>query len=217
MHLVTSPPNKCIIVKSATPIKNEIPPKIKHSRVINAVIKTIYTNRPAGLIHARILSKIVRQPIRIWQDNHIAHIFGQSNNKLPIDVEYQKNRKGYGHWCLRGGKDVKSTSKNDCLYEVVASQTGVRSSTLKRKTTITLRRLVNEQLAEFALLACADECMLGGARYAGTGPPDAQRIIDASQNGQSHPDGLSGHPRGHASHPSTGRSNDTVESYSYSR
>lgn len=56
--------------------------------------------------------------------------------------------------------------------------------------------------------------LYGGARYKGKSERDAKAVLDSSQNGESHPDKKSGHPRGHASYPKGTGTYDSVENYS---
>lgn len=183
--------------------------------IIENVIDSIFKNGPAGLLHAKILSRALRIPIRISQNGTVVRVFGKHSGRPPIDLEYHR-----GHWTLRGGRNPPAMSSNDCLYAAVAAQTGHEVPELRRRTATEMRR--GRRWLTRMILGSAEpdkvaSAMLGGARYTGSGPRDAKRLLDNSQHGQCHPEGRSGHPRGHASYPSGGGGDDSVEAYSYSR
>ncbi|KAJ8680160.1 hypothetical protein QAD02_015947 [Eretmocerus hayati] len=52
------------------------------------------------------------------------------------------------------------------------------------------------------------------AKYKGKTQYHAKRVLDASQNGKSHPKGHPGHPRGHAPDPQAKGPTESVENYS---
>ena len=196
---------------------------VKRRSLVEEIIRDIRTNGPAGILHARILSAILKRPVRIWRDERLLCTLGSQNGKVPVDLSYTATAPwSTGHWSLRGGKDPASPhakpSPNDCLYEAVAAQTGFDAVELRRRTARIVRRYIRAAAAMVLAASTGHgDQLIGGARYSGSSPRDARQLLDASQNGACHPEGRSGHPRGHASHPSAGRSEDSVETYSYSR
>ncbi|OXU29988.1 hypothetical protein TSAR_001105 [Trichomalopsis sarcophagae] len=207
--------------------------RVQH-QLIETLIQNVISNGPAGLLHASILSKLLNRCIRVWSQNVLIEKFGKVDGKPLIDVEFKSRRSSHhlGHWTLKGGKNPvvqpfeAGLGPNDCLYDVVASQTGFTSAELRQRTAIEMYRN-QRSIVKLIVARCSDagdrsfwsfaNWMLGGARYSGNSPTDAQRVLNASQYGQCHPEGRQGHPRGHASHPQASGSTESVENYSYSR
>lgn len=203
--------------KSCSNIINEsIISNLNRRSAVQSIVQATRADGQAGLFHVEVLSKILRSSIRVWYQNRLVRVFGKYTGKQPIDIEYNSDALQGGHWSLRGGRNpVGACGLNNCLYNVVGAQAGEDASQLRRKTANKIRRDL-EVIAK-RYIGRGDLAMLGGARYEGTSSRDAQRVLDASQNGQAHPDGRSGHPRGHASYPGGGRTEDSIETYSMSR
>jgi hypothetical protein len=183
---------------------------------------------PAGLLHAFILSKILRRCIRVWQNGRIVCSFGKPSGKIEIDIECKKGPKDnnkddsyprVGHWInVNGGNEWTASQHNDCLYEVIASQTGIDPLDLRCQT-IRAMRLNERTIAKFVSASVDPLAMLnsfvGGASYRGTSPYTAKILLDASEQGECHPERRQGHPRGHAYHPFNDGRN--VQNYSLNR
>lgn len=179
---------------------------------------------PAGLIHLAALAYVTGAPIRIWNSQHeLRRTVGEENNGIPIDLEFHIRHKddNTGHWTLRGRGQPKDIyiDLNNCLFSVIAEQTGVSVTELREKTIEQLKRNVR-LLADFMkeILWLEDNnrivLLIGGARYIGTSAADASKILDDSQNRYSHGSNSKGHPRGHASAPYASGRLDSAESYS---
>ncbi|XP_043276568.1 uncharacterized protein [Venturia canescens] len=191
------------------------------------VIADLEANGPAGLVHLSSLSATIQKPIRVWMsDSENSRKVGKTRTAVePINIEYHEPGPDdiQGHWTLRGNvepRDNEASSLNDCLFSVVADQIGhVVAPELRKKTIAHMRQHSRSLAHRIKTIAKKEKCerialLVGGARYNGTRPQDAKRIIDASQQGRCHPGGLSGHPRGHASHPAATGPTESVENYS---
>ncbi|XP_014204379.1 uncharacterized protein LOC106636496 [Copidosoma floridanum] len=198
-------------------IENRRSKNIRRQKIKDKIIKSIYNNHPAGILHLAVIAKILKQKIQVYKDDYL---IGTFNERSPTEIRIQYTKsKGTGHWVLKGGKNPSTicSGGNNCLYEVIGSQTGWNPVELRYFTAKALRR-DRYAIGKYMDADTSDNLMLGGARYAGRSPRDAGYILDASQNGQCHPEGRSGHPRGHTSNGGGGGGgSDSVEAYSYGR
>lgn len=140
-----------------------------------------------------------------------------TSRTLPVEIEFSN-----GHYTLKNGENASfgKLGKNNCLFEAVGRQIELRPLELRQQTVREMRRNENyyarilDRIKNIKNWKEALDSMVGGARYSGTSANDAARVIDLSQNGRCSHNGLKGHPRGHASHPSATGSDDSVENYS---
>ncbi|KAK2577472.1 hypothetical protein KPH14_003573 [Odynerus spinipes] len=202
--------------------------RLDELRQANRLIKDLENHGPAGLVHLAALTYVTRAPIRIWNSgNELNRIIGEENEGDPIDVEFHvqpetRDEKSTGHWTLRGRGQPSDTNVdlNNCLFSVIAAQVGRDPEELRRETINRLKKNIRLLASHIKEILWLEEhrrivLLIGGARYTGTSPRDAARILDNSQNARCYNCRYSGHPRGHASYPSAGGTTDSVENYSH--
>ena len=186
-------------------------------------ISDLENNGPAGLLHLSAVSNAIKKPIRIWtSETDQSRKVGKSTTGEAVDAEYHRPALGdvVGHWTLRGNREPSSPQDlNDCLFSVIADQTGHAASELRAETIARLKKNVRSLANRIEKIAELEKCdkislLIGGARYNGSGPNDAKRVIEKSQNGPCSMNGSHGHPRGHASHPQASGTTESVENYS---
>lgn len=194
-------------------------------KLARILINNLENQGPAGLLNLPGLSDILDRPIRVWLSTGRLHsVINAEKDGRPIDVEYHRcGATDTGHWTLPGGIDALNSNAgpNDCLFSVISYQTGLEPGALRRMTIESFKRKINRlerQMPEVARIEKRDKSslMIGGAKYAGTSPRDAARILDNSQNVYCEGCRETGHPRGHASHPEATGDADSVERYSVS-
>ncbi|CAM4888627.1 unnamed protein product [Rotaria socialis] len=93
----------------------------------------------AGLPHLGALSDEAGRPIKVLDENgKVIRIIGGDKGGLPIEVEYHKPTEDspQGHWTLPGNVEpaVNNTGKNNCLFNVIAHQTGKDPNQLRENT-----------------------------------------------------------------------------------
>jgi hypothetical protein len=93
-----------------------------------------------GIQHMGSVADAVNRPIKVLDKNgKIISVFGKENKGEPLEVmHHQPNEKNpKGHFTLPNGKEppqkFKSNGDNDCLFNVLAHQTGVEDPTKIRK------------------------------------------------------------------------------------
>uniref|UniRef100_A0A6V7JS27 Uncharacterized protein n=1 Tax=Bracon brevicornis TaxID=1563983 RepID=A0A6V7JS27_9HYME len=179
---------------------------------------------PAGTPHLSSLARTIQRPILAFSSSmRLSHTAGRDFEGEPIMIQFHSARPGMatGHWTLLGNRDPEGLpmTLNNCLFNVVFAQTGRKPSDLRQETIKEMRKHIKSLARRIQALVKQHECqgliiMIGGARYNGSSPSDAQKVIDDSQHGTCHPRHLQGHPRGHASHPSATGPTDSAENYS---
>ncbi|KAF7417925.1 hypothetical protein HZH68_000578 [Vespula germanica] len=197
--------------------------KFEDLRQAMRLIKDLENHGPAGLIHLAALAYVTGSPIRIWDSQHeLRRTVGEKNDGIPIDVEFHIiDKDNTGHWTFRGRGQPKDVhiDLNNCLFSVIAEQTGINAAELRQRTIQQLKRnvrLLADYMKEILWLEQKNRIVLltGGARYIGTSAADASKILDDSQNKLCHGGYFEGHPRGHASAPYAFGYLDSAESYS---
>lgn len=198
--------------------------KFENLRQAYRLIKDLENHGPAGLIHLVALAYVTGAPIRIWNSQHeLRRTIGEENDGIPIDIEFHiRNKDNTGHWTFRNRGQPKDVhiDLNNCLFSVIAEQTGISATELREKTIEQLKRnvrLLADYMKEILWLEDNNRIalLIGGARYIGTSAADASKNLDDSQNKYCHGGGLSkGHPRGHASAPYAFGRLDSAENYS---
>ncbi|CAF3254613.1 unnamed protein product, partial [Rotaria sp. Silwood2] len=93
----------------------------------------------AGLPHLGPLSEEAGRPIKVLDENgKVIRVIGGDKGGTPIEVEYHKPSvdNPQGHWTLPGGIEpvVTNTGKNNCLFNVIAEQTGKDPNQLRVNT-----------------------------------------------------------------------------------
>lgn len=192
-------------------------PNLTSLKIVKKLIDDVENCQPVGLLHIIAISKVLNRQIHVKNlKNNFNFKLGNGKNSA-IDIEFND-----GHWTLNNGKNpyLNQTEKNSCCFEVIAYQVNLSPLEIRKKCLNELRIHENyyggilDEVGKNKNWQEVLDSMIGGARYQGRSPHDAARVIDDSQNGRCHPDGLKGHPRGHASHPSATGSDDSVENYS---
>ncbi|XP_035727348.1 uncharacterized protein LOC118443866 [Vespa mandarinia] len=187
------------------------------------LIRDLENYGPAGLVHLVALAYVTGAVIRIWNSQHeLQRTVGKENDGIPIDIEFHlRDKDNIGHWTFRGRGQPKDVhiDLNNCLFSVIAEQTGINATKLRQKTIQQLKRnvkLLANYIKEIQWLEENNRIVLliGGARYIGISAADASKILDDSQNKNCHGSFTKGHPRGHASAPYASGRLDSVESYS---
>ncbi|CAF1543564.1 unnamed protein product [Didymodactylos carnosus] len=126
---------------------NRIPDKFKKNgpeAASNAkkIIDELKDDGEAGLPHLGALSEAAGRPIKVLDENgNVIRIIGEGKDGKPIEVEYCKPNENnpLGHWTLPGGKEPEGNNysgKNNCLFNVVAAQTGEDPNDLRQNTII---------------------------------------------------------------------------------
>ncbi|XP_015175415.1 PREDICTED: uncharacterized protein LOC107065870 [Polistes dominula] len=185
---------------NATPIE-----KLENLRQAWRLIWDLENYGPAGLIHLAALAYVTGAPIRIWGSGHeLMQTIGENERGTPIDIEYHTNNQE-GHWTFRGRGQPENIHHdlNNCLFSVIAEQTGINASELRQETIKQLKRnvrLLADYMNEIKWLEKNNKIVLliGGARYTGTTPEDAKVILDESDNKECFEYNVLGHPRKHA-------------------
>ncbi|XP_014601672.1 PREDICTED: uncharacterized protein LOC106785580 [Polistes canadensis] len=188
---------------NATPIE-----KLENLRQAWRLIWDLENYGPAGLIHLAALAYVTGAPIRIWRSGHeLMQTIGENEQGTPIDIEYHTNNQE-GHWTFRGRGQPKDIHHdlNNCLFSVIAEQTGINASELRQETIKQLKRnvrLLADYITEIKWLEENKKIVLliGGARYTGTTSADAKAVLDDSHNRKCFQYNALGHPRKHAAGP----------------
>ncbi|CAF1461663.1 unnamed protein product, partial [Didymodactylos carnosus] len=120
----------------------------------NQMIENIKTGGEAGLPQLGPLSDATDRPIRVLDENgQLVCIIGEDKGGKPLEVEYHKPNENNpsGHWTWRGRKEPVeyNTGKNNCLFNVIAEQTGKKPIEL-RKDTASMMENDKENLANQA-------------------------------------------------------------------
>ncbi|XP_043491514.1 uncharacterized protein LOC122517143 [Polistes fuscatus] len=189
---------------NASPIE-----KLENLRQAWRLIWDLENYGPAGLIHLAALAYVTGAPIRIWRSGHeLMQTIGENEQGTPIDIEYHTNNQEEGHWTFRGRGQPKDIHHdlNNCLFSVIAEQTGINASELRQETIKQLKRnvrLLADYMTEIKWLEENNKIVLliGGARYTGTTSADAKAVLDDSQNQKCFQYDAPGHPRKHAAGP----------------
>ncbi|CAG5078877.1 Protein of unknown function [Cotesia congregata] len=186
-------------------------------------VESLEASGPADLTCLSALSRELNRKICVWSSGmSLKHESGAERSGESLNVQFHSQPEDVmGHWSLLGDSDPQEAESglNDCLFNAIAAQTGIRPSELREATVARMKtniRSVARRIQEIARQEACDRIvlMVGGARYVGRGPEDAARILDNSQRGQSHPNRYPGHPRGHASNPGATGPLDSAENYS---
>ncbi|OXU29987.1 hypothetical protein TSAR_001104 [Trichomalopsis sarcophagae] len=205
----------CYLVKKNS---RQIRKKLKN-RKLREKVKILKNFEPVGLEHLKILSEHLKRPINIWSKENSLVDFGNIYfGKPKINLEFMKRPSSkIGHFTSKGGLESRSNNPrypNNCFFDAVGAQVGMEGNFLRR-TVQYLQRKESKKRCESAFPVPTNLTdLIGGAEYHGKSKKDAEKILDSSQKGQSHPDGRSGHPRGHASYPKATGHEDSVENYS---
>lgn len=192
-------------------------------KAAEAEVESLEASGPADLTCLSALSRELNRKICVWSSGmSLRHESGAERSGEALNVQFHSQPEDVmGHWSLLGDSDPQEAESglNDCLFNAIAAQTGIRPSELREATVARMKtniRSVARRIQEIARQEACDRIvlMVGGARYVGRGPEDAARILDNSQRGQSHPNKYPGHPRGHASNPGASGPLDSAENYS---
>ncbi|XP_066598584.1 uncharacterized protein [Prorops nasuta] len=138
----------------------------------------------------------------------------------PIQIEYHKGS-NMGHYSLKGNTDpsIITNTENNCLFEVIGFLTQKDPNEIRADVAKVLRKNIHKIARKIDKIKAFENSgnmtlMVGGARYNGSSPTDAARVLDRSQNRQPNNSTSYGHPRGHASNPGAMGNIDSVENYS---
>jgi preprotein translocase subunit SecA len=106
---------------------------------VDTMIDDLKKGGEAGLPHLGSLSDETGRPIKVLDENgRVIRIIGNDKDGVPIEVEYHKANENNpnGHWTLPGGKEpaINNTGKNNCLFNVIAHQTGKDPNRLRADT-----------------------------------------------------------------------------------
>lgn len=134
------------------------------------VIKGLEEGGEAGLPHLGSLSDQAERPIEVYDEKgQLLYIIGEDKGGEPIKIEHHKNNDGSGHWTLPGGQEPSggSSGKNNCLFDVIAAQTGQKGYELRQATVAHMsnnKELLAYQAADIARLEAykSDALRLGG-------------------------------------------------------
>lgn len=178
-----------------------------------------------GLTHLESLADSTGSVIQVLDKNgKVATVIGDESSGLKvIQVQYHADG-GNGHWTLPGNIDAPGNGKNNCLLNVLASQTGQNPDTLRKNLADNMKAnivsLANTVPDLIELQNNPKSIFTGGARYNG----NIGNTLYLSQGKRSHktkPKGpqvsnAKGHPEGHIPKgiPSTGIDIDCAENYS---
>ena len=107
----------------------------------HAMINDIKNGGEAGLPHLGPLSSETGRPIKVLDEKgKVVRIIGEDKGGQPIVVEYHKPTADNprGHWTLPGGVEpaVNNTGANNCLFNVIAQQTGQDPNRLRSNIAI---------------------------------------------------------------------------------
>ncbi|CAF3462152.1 unnamed protein product [Rotaria socialis] len=105
----------------------------------DAMIDDIKKGGEAGLPHLGPLTEVIGRPIKVLNEKgEYVRTIGADKGGIPIEVEYHKPTANnpQGHWTLPGGKEpaTNNTGKNNCLFNVIAQQTGKDPNQLRADT-----------------------------------------------------------------------------------
>ncbi|KAI4500309.1 hypothetical protein M0802_004726 [Mischocyttarus mexicanus] len=199
---------------------NETPiEKLENLRQAWRLIWDLENHGQAGLIHLGALAYVTGAPIKVWGSGHeLIQIVGENQEGTPIDIEYHRNNQE-GHWTFRGRGQPEHIHRdlNNCLFSVIAEQTGINASELRQEIIKQLKRnvrLLADYMKEIQWLEKNNKIVLliGGASYIGSTAEDARKILDDSQNSLCYRCTALGHPRKHAAGPSNSSSVAYAES-----
>ncbi|XP_074106817.1 uncharacterized protein LOC141532386 [Cotesia typhae] len=178
---------------------------------------------PTDLTSVSALSREINRKICVWSSGmSLRHEVGASRPGAPLNVQFHSQPEDImGHWSLLGNLDPQEASSglNDCLFNAIAAQTGLKPVELREVTVARMKTNIRSVARRIQELARRESCdrivlMVGGARYHGSTAKDAGRVLDKSQEGRGHPSHAHGHPRGHASNPSATGPTSSAENYS---
>ncbi|VDP91569.1 unnamed protein product [Echinostoma caproni] len=119
------------------------------------IIDDLRNNGKAGIIHLTHITDIIGKPITVLDENGklLQNIRGKTDAE-PIVVQYDSKNE---HWSLPGGHEpgIKSTQRNNCLFDVIAHQIGYDPDTLRKSTVEGMSNnlaLVANQAHDYSLL-----------------------------------------------------------------
>lgn len=129
-------------------LDNRIPDEFKKGmedeesvKKANAMILELEKGGEAGLPHLGSLSEEIGRPIKVLDEKgRVIRIIGAHKGGAPVEVEYHNPTINnlQGHWTLPGGKEptVNNTGENNCLFNVIAEQTGKDPNKLRAGTAV---------------------------------------------------------------------------------
>jgi preprotein translocase subunit SecA len=101
----------------------------------NEMIEDLKSEGEAGLPHLGALSDKTKRPIAVYDEKgKLQYVIGGDKGGEPIKVEHRKNQDGSGHWTLPGGVEAPVSGTNNCLFDVIAAQTGENGKALRDAT-----------------------------------------------------------------------------------
>ncbi|CAF0923021.1 unnamed protein product [Adineta steineri] len=168
------------------------------------MIEKLRSDGEAGLPHLGPLSDAAgRQIIVLDEDGQRVYIIGEDKGDGPIEVQYHQPNKDNpsGHWTLPGGKEPAdgSTEKNNCLFNVIAQQTGKKPDELRKDTVVmmenTKMNLAN-QVNDIKRLERykKDALIMGGFKHH---LGEERSKLDESQGAKPYGSKAAGHPNNH--------------------
>ncbi|CAM2724787.1 unnamed protein product [Rotaria socialis] len=103
------------------------------------MIEDLKNGGEAGLPHLGALSDETGRPIKVLDENgKVIRIIGADKGGTTIEVQYRKPNvhTPQGHWTLPGNVEplANNTGKNNCLFNVIAEQTGKDPNQLRANT-----------------------------------------------------------------------------------
>lgn len=140
--------HKCALYKKNKFQKNSFkkqPEKIlkKYVKKLHHIsVEDLKNYKPVGVTHLKHLSKILRRNIKIWSKGRLIYSSSQRFKKPEINIECEENKSGFpstkiGHYFNNHG------FPNDCLYDVLSTQTGLDPEKLKTLVTKSIRKKLN--------------------------------------------------------------------------
>jgi hypothetical protein len=174
-------------------------------KATNKIINDTEIGGELGLPHLGAIQKLVDRQIEVLDSNgrHKFYVGKAKHNEEPIKIQYHKDKASRpGHWTLEDGKEAprpsSSSSENDCLIYVIASQTHVDPESMRKK-------IVQEMKDNFETIANSafdymrlevfmkNALVLGGAIYTASTAEGAEKYLTGPKKvfgskADSHPD-----------------------------